>query len=168
MHRVWGHASTGSKASGLGVKAHWSWRMFIKQLQNSNVSKHSLWSSSPNSELRIILQQHIDHHQMLSTDYKRQQSTNDCRRLIILSVQLCAEHDGDWVSHGLLVSTKTCFISCQTVVTNIKNRSLLMFCSCHYNWRCVTLVVVLWHPALSASSSASVTALRWEPVNVCV
>jgi len=35
---------------------------------------------------------------------------------------------------------------------------------CH-DWRYVALVVVLWRPALSASSSASasVTALRWEP-----
>jgi len=37
-------------------------------------------------------------------------------------------------------------------------------------WRYVAKVVVLWRPALSASSSssslASVTALRWEPVNV--
>jgi len=34
----------------------------------------------------------------------------------------------------------------------------------------VALVVVLWRPALSASSSASasVTALRWEPVNIHV
>ena len=38
------------------------------------------------------------------------------------------------------------------------------------NWRYVALVVVLWRPALSASSSssASATALRWEPVNVHV
>jgi len=36
------------------------------------------------------------------------------------------------------------------------------------NWRYVALVIVLWHPALSSSSSASVTALRWEPVNVHV
>jgi len=37
------------------------------------------------------------------------------------------------------------------------------------NWRYVALVVVLWHPALLASSSsASVTTLRWEPVNVLV
>jgi len=38
-------------------------------------------------------------------------------------------------------------------------------------WRYVALVVVLWCPALSSSSSsasASVTALRWEPVNVHV
>jgi len=38
-------------------------------------------------------------------------------------------------------------------------------------WRYVALVVVLWRPVLSASSSslsASVTALRWEPVNVHV
>ena len=36
-------------------------------------------------------------------------------------------------------------------------------------WRYLTLVVVLWCPALSSSSSsASVTALRWEPVNVHV
>jgi len=38
-------------------------------------------------------------------------------------------------------------------------------------WRHVALVVVLWRPALSSSassSSASVTALRWEPVNVHV
>jgi len=37
-------------------------------------------------------------------------------------------------------------------------------------WRYVALVVVLWRPALSASSSssASVTALRCEPVNVHV
>jgi len=34
-------------------------------------------------------------------------------------------------------------------------------------WQYVALVVLLWHPALSAlSSSASVTALRWEPVNL--
>jgi len=26
----------------------------------------------------------------------------------------------------------------------------------------------LWHPALLASSSASLTALRWEPINVHV
>ena len=38
---------------------------------------------------------------------------------------------------------------------------------CNY-WRYVALVVVLWRPALSASSSPSVTALRWEPVNVHV
>jgi len=40
--------------------------------------------------------------------------------------------------------------------------------SCY--WRYVALVVVLWRPASSASSSssASVTALRWEPVNVHV
>jgi len=41
-----------------------------------------------------------------------------------------------------------------------------------FNWRYVALVVVLWRPALSSSSasssSASVTALRWEPVNVHV
>jgi len=37
------------------------------------------------------------------------------------------------------------------------------------SWRYVALVVVLWRPALSASSSsASVTALRWKPVNVHV
>jgi len=35
-----------------------------------------------------------------------------------------------------------------------------------YYWRYVALVIVLWRPALS--SSASVTALRWEPVNVHV
>ena len=38
-------------------------------------------------------------------------------------------------------------------------------------WRHVALVVVLWRPALSvssSSSSASVTALRWEPVNVYI
>jgi len=34
------------------------------------------------------------------------------------------------------------------------------------NWRYVALVVVLWCPALSSSSS--VAALRWEPVNVHV
>jgi len=37
------------------------------------------------------------------------------------------------------------------------------------SWRYVALVVVLWRPALSASSSsslASITALRREPVNV--
>jgi len=36
----------------------------------------------------------------------------------------------------------------------------------------ISLVIVLWHPVLSASlsssSSSSVTALRWEPVNVHV
>jgi len=42
-----------------------------------------------------------------------------------------------------------------------------------FDWRYVALVVVLRRPALSASSwssssSASVTALRWEPVNVHV
>jgi len=43
------------------------------------------------------------------------------------------------------------------------------------DWRYVALVVVLWRPALSASlssslstASTSVTALRWEPVNVHV
>jgi len=36
----------------------------------------------------------------------------------------------------------------------------------NYNWRYVALVVVLWHPALSLSVSASVTALIWEPVNI--
>jgi len=40
--------------------------------------------------------------------------------------------------------------------------------NCVTYWRYVTLVVVLSRPALSASSSASITALRWEPVNVHV
>jgi len=37
-------------------------------------------------------------------------------------------------------------------------------CTMAAHWRHVALVVVLWCPALSAS----VTALRWEPVNVHV
>ena len=39
-------------------------------------------------------------------------------------------------------------------------------CIACIDWRYVAIVVVLWHPALSASSS--VTALRWESVNVHV
>jgi len=35
-------------------------------------------------------------------------------------------------------------------------------CRIRTNWRYVALMVVLWRPALSAS----VTALRWEPVNI--
>jgi len=35
------------------------------------------------------------------------------------------------------------------------------------NWRYVALVVVLWCPVLSLLA-ASVTALRWEPLNVHV
>jgi len=38
-------------------------------------------------------------------------------------------------------------------------------------WRYVALMVVLWRLSLSASSSsssASVTALRWEPLNIHV
>jgi len=49
-------------------------------------------------------------------------------------------------------------------MTELKAFILLIY------WRYVALVVVglLWCPALSSSSSASVTALRWEPVNVHV
>jgi len=36
------------------------------------------------------------------------------------------------------------------------------------SWRHVALVVVLWRPALLSTSSASITALRWEPVHVHV
>jgi len=37
-----------------------------------------------------------------------------------------------------------------------------------YFWQYVTLVIILWWPTLSASlsSSASITAVRWKPVNV--
>jgi len=42
-----------------------------------------------------------------------QQSTNDCRMSITLSVQFCGQHNDDWGvmqhSHGLLVSAKTCY-----------------------------------------------------------
>jgi len=47
MHRVQGHASTGSKASGLEDKAPWSSRIFIKQIQNSNKNKrNSVWTKN--------------------------------------------------------------------------------------------------------------------------
>jgi len=65
-----GRAATGSKASGLGDKAPWSCRIFIKQIRNSNISKHkcnSLWSFSQTSDLRIISWWHIDRRQVLST-----------------------------------------------------------------------------------------------------
>jgi len=51
IHKVRHHASTGSKASGVGDKTPWSWRIFIKQIRNSNISKekrNSLWSCFPN------------------------------------------------------------------------------------------------------------------------
>jgi len=41
----------------------------------------------------------------------------------------------------------------------------------YVDWQYVALVIILWRLALSASlssSSAFVTALRWEPVNVHV
>ena len=69
MHAVQGHAATVSRV-GLGDKACWSWRIFVKQIWNSNISrnKHNfLLSFSPTSELRIILLRHIDRRQVLST-----------------------------------------------------------------------------------------------------
>jgi len=58
-----------------------------------------------------------------------------------------------------------CFLSnnCQNVCSSSSVQYVTMIGD-------VALMVVLWRPALSASSSslvaASVTALRWEPVNV--
>jgi len=61
--------------------------------------------------------------------------------------------------HGSVTSV-TGLLIFQYSITNI----------CSNCWRYVALVVVLWRPTLSSSSSsaASVTALRWEPVNVHV
>ena len=64
----------------------WGWRIFIKQLRNSNICKHkriSLWNFSPTFESRII-----------SIVAKCcQQSTDDRRLSITLSIQLCAQPD---------------------------------------------------------------------------
>ena len=105
LHRVWDRASTGSKAFGLGDKAPQSQRIFIKQIWNSNISKHncnSLWSFSPTSELRIFR----DGTSIVAKCC--QQSIDDRRLWITLSVQLCAKHDDDWMwrnaSRGSLVS----------------------------------------------------------------
>jgi len=94
----------------------WGWRIFIKQLRNSNICKHkriSLWNFSPTFESRII-----------SIVAKCcQQSTDDRRLSITLSVQLCAQYDDDWVwrnaSRGPLVSTKTCHKGIQVQLFNI-------------------------------------------------
>ena len=111
MHRVWGRASSGSKATGLGDKALWCWRIFVRQIQNLIISKHNdnfLWSFSPTSELRMIWWRHNDRCQVLST-------VNHCL-LIPLNVQLCAQHDDDWVgcnvSQSLLVLTMLVVDSC--------------------------------------------------------
>jgi len=45
------------------------------------------------SDALIILQRHVDRGQVLST----LQSTDDRRLSITLGVQLCAQHDDDWV-----------------------------------------------------------------------
>ena len=88
MHRVQGCAITGSKVSGMVDKAPWCWRIFIKQIRYISKNKHySLWSSSPTSELSIILRRR---RQVLST-------VDDHSLSITLIVQLCAQHDDDWV-----------------------------------------------------------------------
>jgi len=81
----------------------------IKQIQNLTISKHkhnSLCSLSTTSELRIILRLHV----------ANQQSTDNCRLSITLSVQLCVQHDDNWVwcntLHGPLSSTQTCYRKC--------------------------------------------------------
>ena len=87
----------------------WSWRIFIKHIWNLNVFKNmhnSLWGFSPTSELRIILWRHTDCRQVC------QQWTNNHCLSISVSIQICAQHDDDWVwcnlSRGPLVSAKTC------------------------------------------------------------
>jgi len=64
--------------------------------------------------------------------------------------------------------------SCESVRLDLCDtpKYLLSFFWCIYWWYVyIALVIVLWHPPLSLSSlssSASVTALRWEPVNIHV
>jgi len=76
-------ASTGSKASGLGDKTLWSWRIFVKQIRNSRISKnkrHSLRNFSPTSELRIISRRHVDRRQVLSTVDRRPSPVDHTQR----------------------------------------------------------------------------------------
>jgi len=57
VHRVQGHASTGSKASGLGTKPPEAVEYLSKKTKFEYLPKNkhnSLWSFSPTSELRII------------------------------------------------------------------------------------------------------------------
>ena len=89
------------------------------------------------------------------------------------------------MSQKLYISVTLCMlcVSYYTVCSHIYFAPCFLYLKCQWkygtfsaqyrdpaNWRYVALVVVLWRPALSVSSSslASVTALRWEPVNVHV
>ena len=90
MHKVWGRASTGSKASGLGDKAPWSCRIFIKQIQNLSISenkRNSLWSFSSTSELRIISRRHVDRRQVLLTVDRRPSLVDHTQRQALCTAQ---------------------------------------------------------------------------------
>ena len=91
MHKVRGRASTGSKASGVGDKALWSWRIFIKQIRNSCISQHkhnSLWNFST-SELRIISRQRVDvdRRQVLSAVDWRPSPVDRTQRLALCTAR---------------------------------------------------------------------------------
>jgi len=83
----------GSGPRGLvstGCKAPWSWRIFIKQIQNLNISKHkhnSFWSFSPTSELGIISRWHVDRCQVLSTIDRRPLPVGHTQRPAICTAQ---------------------------------------------------------------------------------
>ena len=64
-------------------QAHWSWRIFIKQIWHSNISKDkrkSLCSFSPTFELRIISRRHIDRRQELSVVDRRPSPVDHTQR----------------------------------------------------------------------------------------
>ena len=88
-------------------KPPWSWRIFIKQIRNSNISKNkcnSLWSFSPTSELRIISWRHVNCRQVLSTVDRRPSPVDHTQRPAFTTT---TGYDA-CVARGSFVSGKTC------------------------------------------------------------
>jgi len=83
MHSVRGRATIGIQSFWSRGQSHRSWRIFIKQIRKSNISKNkrnSLWSFSSTSELRIISLRHVDRCQVLSTVDRRPSNVDNSQR----------------------------------------------------------------------------------------
>ena len=110
MHGVWGHASTGSKASGLADEDSRSWRIFIKQIRNLNISKNAQFPLEffPNRWTKNIFVMASESSPSVVNSWLT--TVDHTQRPALYTSRLLGVMQHVAVLHGPLVSTNSCSV----------------------------------------------------------